>query len=105
MLVATERSIDVVKTEARQSQVPALPIVCRSVGCVGRCKIVWQFETKQRRRANGDVGVSRKVAIDLKVEGAQSQERRCSTCTQRGLEQGMDHTIRTLIEEATANVI
>src|SRR6478752_8760847 len=73
-LIAAEGDVQVVTQPARQADVPTLPEVTGILRKVRAPEVERKIEAEQAGRAARDVGVARKVAINLKSERIQRED-------------------------------
>ena len=74
--VAAQRDIDIFPEPGAQADVPAPPEFRDGAGLVGVFKVFQEMEAKQMPQADGHVGVSGEIEVDLEGEGDSAQPRR-----------------------------
>ena len=71
---AAQRNINVIPEPSSKRDMPTTPKLCYIPGEIREIKVTHQIDAKQAGRANGNIGISGKVSIDLKSEEDGSQE-------------------------------
>ena len=76
---AAQGDVDIIAEPSRQGDVPATPELGDVAAEVRHVEVAHQLDTEKLRRPDGDVGVARKITINLEGEEDGGEQKRAST--------------------------
>src|SRR6185437_10323129 len=93
------RKVQVIAQPVGERDVPSPPEISDVFRGVGTVEVYRQLDPQQQRRADGDIGIARKIVVNLERVGVHGDQALAGAVQIRKIEDAVDQVLRKVVRD------